>query len=319
MGSEEEDQIYDVVDGKTVYRTMHQVSTLCAKIEIPAGATVLDYGSAKGATIRELARARPDIVPHLYDVSDMYIPFWQKFAKRQNWATHTLNNDWGSRFDVVTSFFSLEHIVDIRDAVEKIAWLLNADGVFYGIVPNVFTNTADFVVVDHVNHFTKASLKTMLVAGGFTAIDIDTQVHRGAFVVVARREHGCHVARPTAQEVAAELARAAQTATYWRDLVERLRAYERRRSSTSCAVYGAGFYGAFIATTLARPEYIRCFLDQSLYLQGHVFFGKPVLPPQDLPEDVDTLFVGLNPSHARRSMSEIAFLKNRELDYFYCD
>ena len=291
--SEEEDQIYDVVDGEAVYRTQHQVATLCAKIDIQPGAAVLDYGSAKGATIRELARTRPDIVPHLYDVSDMYLPFWEKFAQRQNWSTHVLKNEWAGRFDVVTSFFSFEHIADIRDAIDKVAWLLNADGIFYCIVPNVFTNTADFVVVDHVNHFTVSSLRTMLGAGGFTAPGIDSQVHRGAFVVVARKAPGRAAGGPTAEQVAAELAQASRTAAYWRDLVGRIRAYEKGRRPTSCAVYGAGFYGAFIATTLAHPEHIRCFLDQNPYLQGRVFFGKLVLPPQKLPDDVDTLFVGL--------------------------
>ncbi len=47
LNHEEEDQIYEVVDGKVVYRTDHQLKVLNAKIPLRNGALVLDYGCAK--------------------------------------------------------------------------------------------------------------------------------------------------------------------------------------------------------------------------------------------------------------------------------
>lgn len=319
LDSDEEDQIYDFVDGRPRYRTQHQIDTLIAKVTIGPNALVLDYGSAKGATMRELARGRLDIAPHLFDVSEMYVPFWEKFARRENWATYKLPAEWRARFDVVTSFFSFEHIVDIRNAIGKIAWLLKDDGLFYCVVPNVFTNVADFVVVDHVNHFTASSLRKMLTAGGLKIVEIDDRSHRGAFVIVARKPASGSASRSDAPDVAAELARAGEIAAYWSVLVDRIRTFERSRGASPAAIYGAGFYGAFIATALANVAHLRCFLDQNPYLHGRQFFGKPVLPPEQLPQDVVTLFVGLNPDHARQSIAGIAALRSRKLAYFYCD
>jgi uncharacterized protein YhbP (UPF0306 family) len=319
INSDEEDQIYDVVGGKPTYRTQHQVATLGTKIQIQPNALVLDYGSAKGATIRALARNRADIVPHLFDVSDMYVPFWEKFARPENWSTYQLKTEWHRRFDIVISFFAFEHIVGIGDAIGKVAWLLKDKGIFYCVVPNVLTNVADFVVVDHVNHFSASSIKQMLAAGGLAVVAIDDQIHRGAFVIVAQKMTDRASVGADKAEVAAELARVSKTAAYWRGLVDRIRTFERERGSSPRAVYGSGFYGAFIATTLAHPEHVRCFLDQNPYLQGRAFFGKPVLPPEELPADVNTLLVGLNPVHARRSISDIAALQSRKLDYFFCD
>ena len=54
IDSEEEDQLYALVDGKKVFRTAHQVATLLAKVSLPEKARVLDYGCAKSATLRAL-------------------------------------------------------------------------------------------------------------------------------------------------------------------------------------------------------------------------------------------------------------------------
>ena len=56
LSDEEEDQIYEVKEGEIVYRTDHQITTLLHKLNLPAGATVLDYGCAKASTLKKLGR-----------------------------------------------------------------------------------------------------------------------------------------------------------------------------------------------------------------------------------------------------------------------
>ena len=83
------------------------------------------------------------------------------------------------------------------------------------------------------------------------------------------------------------------------------------------AVYGAGFYGAFIAANLAQPARIACFVDQNPFLQGRLLDGKPILAPADLPASIRAMLVGLNPAHARRIIDDIPTLRARQLDYFF--
>ena len=47
-------------------------------------------------------------------------------------------------------------------------------------------NVADFIVADHVNHFSSRSLETLLSSYGFYDIDIDSKIHTAAYVVSAR-------------------------------------------------------------------------------------------------------------------------------------
>jgi len=319
--SDEEDQIYEVCGGKPVYRTQHQVATFLDKMDLPADAKLLDYGCAKGSTIKALLQHGLDIDACLFDVSERYIPFWKNFIPETNWAIYRPKDTWKAYFDVVTSFFSLEHIVQPALAVCNVVDLLKPGGYFYCVVPNVLTNTADFIVVDHVNHFTKPSLTWLLEGAGLEVVEIDDTAHRGAFVIVAKKlEAGASGERSyqsslTVEETVAQLENVAE---YWRGAEANVRAFEAALDADAGrAIYGSGFYGAFIASCLLHPEKVHCYLDQNPFLQGRIMNGKPVMAPVDLSADIKVLFVGLNPAHARKIIASVELLKQRALHYFF--
>lgn len=315
LDHDDEDQIYEVQGERIVYRTDHQVATLLAKLDLPVGARLLDYGCAKASTPRRLLASRPDLQVHLFDVSAMYTRHWQKFLSEGRWAMHDTPADWQGRFDVVTSFFALEHIPEPLDTVRRVAALLKEDGVFYGIVPDTYGNVADFVVIDHVNHFTDCSLHTLLRSAGFTDIRIDSCVHRGALVFTARKT-GPASAPP---DLAASLVASRQLARYWAGLDERIRAAEATHASLPAAIYGSGFYGAYIASLLQQPERVQCFLDASPFQQGKSLFGHAILPPQELPDSVRLLYIGLNPQIARATVAGMDWLHGRDLRLVFLD
>ena len=200
------------------------------------------------------------------------------------------------------------------------AGLLKPGGTFYAIVPNVLTNIADFIVVDHCNHFTDTSMARLIADSGLDVLEIDAQSHRGAYVVVARKPLIDAARQRAHDDSAIELAHAelVRIAGFWRTASERIRAHEAALASDEqVAVYGAGFYGAFIAANLAEPARIACYLDQNPFLQGKSMHGRPILPPAELPMGIDVLLVGLNPAHAKRIVAEIPALAARDLSYFY--
>jgi SAM-dependent methyltransferase len=319
--SEDEDQIYEVVNGVPIFRTEHQVRTMIDKLPLGQGALLLDFGCAKSSTIKSLMAHRQDVVPHLFDVSDTYIEFWRSFVRPENWATYEPKSNWKGRFDVVTSFFSLEHIVEPAKALDTIASLLKPDGLLYGVVPNAFSNIADMVVVDHVNHFTPSSLSHLFQKSGFAVEFIDTEAHRGALVFLARFVGAMRLkSAPIPQDsdrLATEIARAQEISVFWKSAGARARRFENECDKLEVAVYGAGFYGAFLASALRGPERIMCFIDQNPFLQNGNLMGRPIVAPTDLPKDVEVLYVGLNPAHARKIIDGVPALANRNLRYFF--
>jgi 2-polyprenyl-3-methyl-5-hydroxy-6-metoxy-1,4-benzoquinol methylase len=324
INSEEEDQIYEVKpDGTKVYRTDHQVKVLLSKLPLPSGARILDYGCAKSAMAKSLLSQRSDIQPHLFDVSARYIPFWEKFMDPSRWAVHETPSTWQGYFDVVTSFFSMEHMVKPEASVRKMAAMLKPGGYLYCIVPNVVTNVADFIVLDHVNHFSAPSLTHLLSGAGLVVESIDEAAHRGAFVVVARRVNGTGLIGLPAEfsdDVQSCLHRFQDIASFWSNAADRVRSEEAQLPpDLQTAVYGAGFYGAFIVSCLKDPQRVFCHLDQNAFLQGRALNGRPILMPEQLPKHIRNVWVGLNPINARKIISQLEVLSDRKLSFLFLE
>jgi Methylase involved in ubiquinone/menaquinone biosynthesis len=317
--SAEEDQIYETDGDRIVYRTDHQMKVLKEKVAVRPGITLLDYGSAKAEMSRRLKAEQPRIDVHLYDVSRMYLSFWDAFTTTDRQAIHRTPPDWNGRFDLVTSYFAFEHIPDPARAARHVAELLAPGGVFYMIVPDTFGNVADLIVADHVNHFTRASLARLLSDAGFGEAEIDAEAHRGAFVVTAVKG-GTPPALAGRQEIAELKARALDLAGYWENAGARLAAAERAAAGRGrAAIYGAGFYGAFIYASLEEPGAVACFLDRNPFQQGRTLFDVPIVAPEDLPGDVATLYVGLNPAIARQALESATFLDRPGLTAAFLD
>ncbi len=316
MRSEDEDQLYKYADGKKIFRFDHQAATLLQNVEIPKGAAVLDYGCSKAATLKRLVERRPDIVPCAFDITDRYLPFWERFVDKNNWSLYDVKSSWRSRFDLVTAFFVLEHVAGPRKIVREISSLLKPGGIFYAIVPDTYANPADFLVADHINHFSPPSLRLLLAGEGFLVERIDDSLHDSAFVAVARKSTELQ-APPVGIEGGDYLARAVEIASFWRASAQNVQKFEAEHPASNTAIYGAGFYGTFIAASLHDFEKVSCFVDQNSYLHGTTHLGKPVFSPEEAPRDIDAIFVGLNPDYARGEIEKIDNWRKREYRYFF--
>lgn len=307
---DDEDQIYDTQGSRIVYRTEHQLNTLLGKLDLSGEACMLDYGCAKAAMPKQLLSQHPQLQMHLFDVTETYRTHWNRLVPAARQATHETPPDWLAHFDIVTSFFALEHIPAPRVTVAHVAALLKEGGTFYGIVPDTFGNPADFVVIDHVNHFTVESLTHLLASTGFTQIDIDAQAHRGALVFHARKG----TAPASLPDTAQVQRRAHELARYWKQTDISILAAEEAAGDVPVAIYGSGFYGAYIAQHLHHTERIQCFLDRNPFQQGKDLHGKPILAPEHLPPHIHTVYVGLNPLIAKAALSDQAWLTGRKVE-----
>ena len=320
--SEEEDQLYELSPtGERTYRADHQLRRLLEKVPLGPGARLVDWGCAKGATFRRLAMLRPDLDLFLFDVSKQYLPFWDRFTDPSHRATHVPPAAWEGTFDLVTSFFSLEHVAEPRDTMSAMARVLAPGGRVYVMVPDTRRNAGDFVVVDHVNHFTPPSLRRIVADAGLRLLELDDRAHEGAFVVVAEKPAaGAGVLAPdSAAQPTTELeATVRELARYWRTFGDRVRAHEAGPAAgIATAIYGSGFYGTFIAACLRDLERVALFIDQNPYRQQQTLLDKPIVAPEALPPDIRHVYVGLNPRRAREELAKVEAWRDRALTFFF--
>ena len=317
--SEDADDLYALRDGKPVYRTEHQAAEALAKLQPARGARMLDYGCGKARTLRHIASARPDLRPAVFDVSDAYRRFWDEFVPREDQAAYEVPASWEARFDVVLTFYAMEHVANPRSFLRAIRRLLVPGGRIHLVIPNVRRNPGDLIVVDHVNHFMPTSLRLIFALEGFDDVRIDEESNTAAYVVNGRRA----AAPPDAgavndpSAVAGALEEARTMAGFWSSARGRIAEFERTVRGRKAAIYGSGFYGAFIASALEDLSAIAYFLDRNPHQQTKRIFDRAVLAPDAIEDDVKVVYAGLNPANARQIVAGVSALRRRAREVFF--
>ena len=114
LESDDHDQIFAVAaDGSPIYRTDHQAAIGLRLMDLPQGAAILDYGAGKATTLRKMCAARPDLKPHVFDVSRDYMPAWTGWVTPENQSTYSVPEAWSGRFQAIISHFVIEHVADV--------------------------------------------------------------------------------------------------------------------------------------------------------------------------------------------------------------
>lgn len=298
--SDDDDQIYSIgADGITTYRTQHQATLILRSTVLRHGARVLDYGCAKGLTSRWLLNERPDLQVFLYDVTEIHRDRWASLVDPSRTASHVLPNDWYRSFDLVFTMFTLEHMVKPSLELNTIAQLLRPGGIVHGVVPYPVDNWADLIVRDHVNHFSVTSMERILDRAGFGSIRIDTTSHDAAVTFTAElgglKSDHVHLVHPPS--------RLEEIAGYWSQRRVDIARFEETVAEKNSAIFGAGVNGAFIFNSISDRSRVRCFLDNSPHLRGTYRLGVPVIGPSELPDEVEVVYVALNPRVADQVIS----------------
>lgn len=302
LNTEEEDQLYSVVNGKNVYRSDFQYELFKKEFNYNKNSKILDYGCAKSTTMKKIAK-ETGIQPYLFDVSNNYKEYWLKFTTEERCSVYNTPKQWNSTFDIVTSFFALEHVKEPKKFLQDIHKLLKENGSFYFIVPNTLVNIADFVVNDHINHFTKLSLEFLLKNNGFEIEKIDTESYFGAILIHAKKNKN-HIAIETRMQKSLMKKEIVALANYWNEYEDNISKIKDELKNESFAIYGSGFYGSLVYQKLSSLEHnLVCFLDQSPHRQKHTLFKKDIISPMDISSSINHIVVGLNPSIAKKALS----------------
>ena len=304
-----------VVDGRKIYRTDLQAEIALELLDYAPGRRVLDYGAAKAATLRKICAARPGLLQHVFDVSSDYRPLWDEWLSREQQAIHNLPVEWQGRFDVVQSFFVLEHVADPNAALHALAAMLAPDGQLLLIVPNPIENASDFVVFEHISHFTQSSLTHALSANGLVMDHHSSQRMFGAHVVAARKR--ARIAPVV--DAAGDYSALARVAGYWSAAQDRLRRAAASHAGRPSAIYGASVYGCYIATRIEGQANLRAFVDRTPHMWGESDFGIPVVSPDHLPDEVEVVYAGVNPLKARQILADVPEWAGRKLEIVFLD
>ena len=315
LASEDHDQVYEVRDGKPVFRTDRQAEVVIDLVAMDPAAKILDYGAAKASTLRKIIARRPDASPHVFDVSEDYRPHWASWLASDACATYEIPARWHGRFDVVTAHYVIEHVGDPIGVLAQLRTLLAPRGKLFFSVPDWTQNTGDLLVVDHCNHFSETSIRTAAWRVGLSVDTIKTGELPGAFVVVCSASDAA--LRPANDKAESEFQQARATCAFWADAIAQLETSAAPRRDRPAAIFGVGFYGTLVHSRIGKQVPMSCFLDNNPHAWSLQHFGLPVRPPAEMPRDIRTVFVGLNPGKARAIAAQTPALNRADIELVF--
>jgi SAM-dependent methyltransferase len=315
LASDDHDQVYEVRDGKSVFRTDRQAEVAVNLVGMHPSAKILDYGAAKATTLRKIIAQWPNASPHVFDVSEDYRSYWASWLPNDACATYKVPSNWRGLFDVVTAHYVIEHVSNPIAVLAELRGLLAPGGKLFFSVPDWTQNTGDLLVVDHVNHFSETSVRTAACSAGLEVDLLASNQLPGAFVVVCSPSKS--PSAPPIEKVTDEVGHARAACSFWAAVVTTIdNSCESRRDRPS-AIFGVGFYGSLVHSRVGKKVPISCFLDNNPHSWSLRHFGLPVRPPAEIPDDVRTVFVGLNPSKARAIVAQTPALNRGDIELVF--
>jgi hypothetical protein len=275
------DEIVSTADGKVVYRTDFDFDLFHAKVlaHTPRNARIFELGAGRGRILSRLGKAGFENLS-AFELGKRYREPLSALVGGDN--VFIGDRPSGREFDVLASFFVLEHDVDPCASLAYLRSVAAPGATLYLMVPSFVSNAIDLACADHAHHFSAHTFAALVEAAGFTIQEIDEQSSIGALILVARN-HGAapHALQPGRQAVSASRSAAAP----YLALRDRIASLESRASEGQrLFLYGAGFYATLARAALAaRP--IAGVFDANKKKHGSLRFGKAVRDPAEIPNE----------------------------------
>ena len=130
------------------------------KFHLPKNFKILDFGCHAGINMKLLKKYSINKNIFGYDKYKKNSTIFEKNLISKIYKDNIFQTK--IKFDIIISFFVLEHILDTEEYFNKIERLLTNNGILFLQVPDIENNPYDFIIYDHVFHFSKSSLINLL-------------------------------------------------------------------------------------------------------------------------------------------------------------
>ena len=300
------------IKNKILPRQQYQQIVFKKKVKITK-ANILDFGCGKGDMAKILKFKSPNFDLYLYDIGKQYLKYWKKIVKKKNYSVGKFPNYWNNKFDVITSFYSLEHSANLNNIFINFKRILKDNGKIYIVVPNVLSNIADFLVIDHINHFSKSSMQSLANKHLFKVIYSDNFSHDGACIFILQKIKK----RILFKKNKIFKKQILKIKKIWGI---KIKIFQKKINTIkeNFIIYGAGFYGRLIFSLIPQKKLkeLAGFIDKNPFLKGGIIGNKKIHNLEKI-KDFKNIFVGLNPKNSKKIMKLMlkSKYKNFKINY----
>ncbi|MDK9723656.1 MAG: class I SAM-dependent methyltransferase [Sterolibacteriaceae bacterium MAG5] len=277
------------------------------QIAIAQKGALLDIGCGTGAALANFGNLFPSWSLYAADLSERALPVLSRIPGFKTLFTQPLNKI-NRRFDLVTMIHSLEHFSSPTETLAEVRNLLGTDGVLLVQVPNGEISPFDLLVVDHLVHFGPRQLALSAGRAGLeirhlrddflpkelTMVALPGVVSSGEWI--AADSWSVKNATKKVQWLHAILDKANSVADVSHSL------------GRPFGIFGSSIAGMWLYGALQGK--VDFFVDEDIARQGSVLDRRPIMNPEDVPEDAE-VFLALLPETAIRVSQRMAVSPGR--------
>jgi 2-polyprenyl-3-methyl-5-hydroxy-6-metoxy-1,4-benzoquinol methylase len=283
-----EQQVFDSASGKLRRRSDVLVDRVLSWTDVPTSGKVLDMGCGAGGTLRTFAE-RDRWLLYGAEMDERNLPLLAPIPGFQKLYTCDAK-EIPDTFDIITMVHSLEHLQEPSSLLSDLRGKLSPNGRLVIQVPNAALNPFDYVVADHMIHFSPAPLANLLRRSGFDIEYLSTDWIPKEISVVARV-----AVEPQTVDWEAPGADVVGQVGWLRELVKEARIIAQAPADVPFGLFGSSIAAAWLWQ--AVRDRVTFFVDQDSSRVGKEYLGIPVLSPPQVPAGA-IVFVPLAPQLA---------------------
>ncbi len=294
-----EQQVFDPVGGSLRPRSELLLERLLEVSGVPEVGSVLDVGCGSGGTLKAFDNLGNWVLYGL-DIDDRNLPSLRAMHGFRDLYTCS-PAEVSEQFNIITLVHSLEHFPCPGETLKTLRRRLSPNGCLLIEVPNAMANPFDYVVADHLTHFTPDTLTYLVRCAGFHILCVATHwVSKEISLVAIADAYGglrSGIPRPNSRvSVTAQI-------TWLNDFVD-------SAVKSSAAPGPFGLFGTSIAATWLSPavsDRVQFFVEEDPSRIGRTHMGRPVLGPDQVPLGAE-VFLAVIPAMAASIKERLKYL-----------
>lgn len=264
----------DDPSGRLTPRSEVFVNRLLMLDDVPSSGKLLDVGCGTGGTLRAFAK-RGGWQLFGLELDDRNLRFLEAI---ENFEKLYIGDpdELPTEFALITLVHTLEHFPDPVSALKSLRSKLASGGRLFIEVPNAAANPFDYLIADHMVHFTAATLTLLLERAGFRVNCLSTDWVAKELSATAKPD-----VTPSATSGFAPSQPVAVSAQ-----VDWLCCFAETARATMVEARDFGLFGSSIAATWLGStlgDGVTFFVDEDSNRVGRVHMGRPILSPAEVP------------------------------------
>lgn len=259
---------------------------------------ILDIGCSTGEFLNEFKKQGFNNLLGI-DPSFNCTNFVEKNYDIKTVQSNVFNFNTEKKFDLITMSAVLEHIVDLKDCLNKVSNLLNDNGLLFIEVPNcvsfenfIYTPFQQFSV-EHISYFSIYSLENLLKICNFEIIDFKLTHHQlnstfdpSIFVLCRKINEKKEIKKDIVSKkfIKSYIEKSKELENKIKSIIE-----EKLKNEDKVILWGVGTFTLRLLNNGIDLDKIEYFVDSVERFTNKNINGKIIKSPKDIKEDLPIL------------------------------